>query len=630
MLTTTDTKQLFRLLANVSSPPPPCPYFELLSGTGILTESRARIEIAQLITGPSGPSGRTSTFAIASELSIDPLVVDRLLPTTAELTGWGRVGASTIIKTGEFESLKLQLKDELSKGVVSTVDFCRRTRIDAELLRRLLPADHEGWLGAESVYGKGYYEDVKALASARLVDAQVPVELVSLDSVASVPFLRKVVADVLREGVVKGTLEGEKFVPDAYVQSRHTALVDELQKDGLISVKTLLKERAVDPEAFVKKHVPEAVLLASHFVTPAFISQMESTTLKFVKTNGWSDTKDSEKRLEVEDEKRLRQIVLKDLPELCEVAGVVVSKDLETGLQARCRSFAREKADIAWRRRSKEKPAAIKRQELTQLLGSGQSLISPAVLSHFTNSLLPYAVSQFNDRYEQMRQAVLASAKAIFINKYHVRFYIHLKGVEGIKDPSLKSRLAGDLLQYARDSGITAVEKLETVLIVEDPNVNLQLLNDLRGVLQQTGAGKPENCLKDIQRALRNLEADFPVEDVLAKKKANMMEEINSHLQNSKDLSLALLSTLLLILATKSEGVLKATGKYVPKLLKEVQGTGIVSDQHLALMNRVKAAALGKSDLSGDEIAQLRSIGMRCVGVGTIRYPAGQTAGSYA
>jgi hypothetical protein len=174
--------------------------------------------------------------------------------------------------------------------------------------------------------------------------------------------------------------------------------------------------------------------------------------------------------------------------------------------------------------------------------------------------LLPYAVSQFNDRYEQMRQAVLASAKAIFVDKYHARFYIYLKGVESIKDISLKSRLAGDLLQYARDSGVTAVEKLETVLIVEDPNVNLQLLNDLRVVLQQTGAGRPENCLKDIQHALHNLESDFPIKDALTKKKANMMEEINTQLQNSKDLSLALLSTLLLILATKSEGVLKATG----------------------------------------------------------------------
>jgi len=374
MLTTTDTKQLFRLLSNASSPPL-CPYFELLSGTGILTESRARIEIAQLITAPSG---RTSTFAIASELSIDPLVVNRLLPTGAELTGWGRVGASTIIKTGEFESLRLQLKDELSKGVVSTADFCRKFRIDADLLRRLLPADHEGWLGAESVYGKGYYEHVKALASTRLGDAQMPVEMVSFNSVAPMLFLRKVVADILKEGIVKGVLEGEKFVPDAYVRVRHRALVDELQIDGLISVKTLLKERVVDPEAFVKEHVPEAFLLASHFVTPAFVLKMEGSILDSVRKNGWSDTKDSEKRLEMEDEMRLRQIVLKDLPELYEVAGVVVSSDLEAGLQTRCRSFAREKAESAWRRRSKEKPAAIKRQEVSSILcaqSSSDSLI---------------------------------------------------------------------------------------------------------------------------------------------------------------------------------------------------------------------------------------------------------------
>ena len=47
-------------------------------------------------------------------------------------------------------------------------------------------------------------------------------------------------------------------------------------------------------------------------------------------------------------------------------------------------------------------------------------------------------------------------------------------------------------------------------------------------------------------------------------------------------------------------------------------------------MDRVKTAALGKCDLSGDEMAQLRSIGTRCVGVSAIRYPAGQATESHA
>ena len=76
---------------------------------------------------------------------------------------------------------------------------------------------------------------------------------------------------------------------------------------------------------------------------------------------------DPEKRLTSEDEKMLRQIVLKNLPGLHEVAGAVVSKGLEANLQDKCRIFACEKAESAWRRRAKEKPtdAPIKRQEVS-------------------------------------------------------------------------------------------------------------------------------------------------------------------------------------------------------------------------------------------------------------------------
>jgi hypothetical protein len=158
-----------------------------------------------------------------------------------------------------------------------------------------------------------------------------------------------------------------------------------------------------------------------------------------------------------------------------------------------------------------------------------------------------------------MRQAWMDSARTAFLDKYHARFSIHLEGLESIKDASLKSKLAVDLAEFARENGLAAVEKLEVALL-EDPNVNLQPSQDLRSALQKTSIGRLESYLKDIDTALHKLKPESSIEDLLVKKKSTMMQEINAQLQGSNDLSLTLLSTLLLLLAANSGGVIKATG----------------------------------------------------------------------
>lgn len=200
------------------------------------------------------------------------------------------------------------------------------------------------------------------------------------------------------------------------------------------------------------------------------------------------------------------------------------------------------------------------------------------------------------------------------MEKYHARLCIHLSGLDSVKDASLKSKLAVDLVEFARENGITAVEKLE-VALREDPNVNLQPLQDLRSALQKPSAGRSESYLKEIEAALHKINPGGSIRDMALKaKKLSMMEEINSQLQSSKDISLTLLSTVLLLLAANSDGVIKATGKYVPKLLKEVQNAGIGSDTQIAAMSRMKAAAVGKGDVSDADVAELKSIGQQCVG----------------
>lgn len=419
MLTISDTKQLFRLLANAdaaSSPPllpsqqqqepqqekqqQQCPCIEFLSGTGITTESHVRAEIARIIGG----QGRTSTFEIAGQLSVDPGVVERLLPpstTTTALGGWGRVGASTVITSGEFAALGLCLREELSRSVVSAAGFRGRYRIDAELFHRLLSsattttttthdADDPGrewaWLDSDNVYGLHYYRTVKAILVARMRDARAPVDLAlsladSTDSATPTPpplaLLKKAAAEILQEsGGIWGAVAGNRFVPEAYVAERRRALADNLHTAGLLSVAALQREGVGDPAAFVATHAPGALLLASsHFATPAYISLLAASVRDSVATKSWGAVTakgPEDEGLAPDDLKRLWALVARELPQLhLVVAGVFVSPELEAQLKAQCRVFARRQADAAWRRRATQRQqrqpgvSTIKRQEVT-------------------------------------------------------------------------------------------------------------------------------------------------------------------------------------------------------------------------------------------------------------------------
>ena len=371
-----------------------------------------RAEIARIIGG----QGRTSTFEIAGQLSVEPGVVERLLPPSTATTvpgGWGRVGASAIITSGEFAALRLRLREELSQSVVSAADFRSRYHIDTELFHRLLPsasiattttstaststtattatddADSHGrewaWLDSNSVYGLQYYQTVKASLVARLRDARAPVDLLlpQADPAGSatidpppLALLKKAAAEILQEeGSIRGVVDGTRFVPEAYVAERRRALVDSLHTTGLLSVAAIRREGVGDPVAFVTAHAAGALLLASsHFATPAYISQLSASILDSVATNSWGvvSAKGPEgDELAPGDLKRLWALVARGLPQPHPViAGVFMSVELEARLKAECRVFARRQADAAWQQRAsqrqQQKPgvAPIKRQEV--------------------------------------------------------------------------------------------------------------------------------------------------------------------------------------------------------------------------------------------------------------------------
>lgn len=69
-----------------------------------------------------------------------------------------------------------------------------------------------------------------------------------------------------------------------------------------------------------------------------------------------SSVQDPENRLSPEDEKKLLGIVRKNMPKVQLIGDRLVSKGLEDELRQKTKAFTSQKADAAWKRRSKSSP----------------------------------------------------------------------------------------------------------------------------------------------------------------------------------------------------------------------------------------------------------------------------------
>ena len=143
---------------------------------------------------------------------------------------------------------------------------------------------------------------------------------------------------------------------------------------------------------------------------------------------------------------------------------------------------------------------------------------------------------------------------AAFLDKFLTRFHIYRTGVDGLGQSVLKKELTLHLLRWTRSNGGKALEKVEAA--TRDPSVDLQML---RTILQRADTARPQDLLVEISLALRRLEPDG-MDDIIVSKRKAMLLEIHGDLQSFKEPSLALLSTLILLHATRSTGILKVTG----------------------------------------------------------------------
>lgn len=185
-----------------------------------------------------------------------------------------------------------------------------------------------------------------------------------------------------------------------------------------------------------------------------------------------------------------------------------------------------------------------------------------AILSHLVNAIYPRTSLVFSTHLRELKDSEIRAAKSLFVEKCYVRFYLHQVGLEALVDAPLKAKLAADLLEYARGMVTSALDKLESVFLLD--NDNMLDLQQLR-LLLKAEATRPQLALQEIKDGLiklvqQDLAFDLPSRENLEKKKRGMVDEMQTQLENTGDPSLMLLLAIIILHSSKTPGVLKATG----------------------------------------------------------------------
>lgn len=443
---------------------------------------------------------------------------------------------------------------------------------------------------------------------AGLIRGGRPIEFAKLPVFDSVPAqaISKITNSVAKTHKF-GWVEGKHFVPNRYREKIVQELRSRLEAEEVIgkleSRKRRLKQQAnIDTErkeleqTFIKLELDDLTSVlgsafgispTSHIISKTFQEKLQLQADSNLASNGVAEFYDS--RLSKEELSNLAKSY-KSKTKGNKVRGrVVYKKDLESRWEEQAKLSADGSAQLALKEKVSLRTA--ERSMLQKAFAGLPEDLAAALAGDYWDTFR----SEFQTRLaKHLDEAVLATMEN-FMSRTYTKIRVYVDAASLIEDAALKKKLMEDLEKYALETLAKESKKLDTTL------------NELTGE-----KGTPYNTLftatptpiDGLPALLSSKDLPLPSPAALAEKKASLLADLRTHFATTKDASLALLLYLLLAFARGSEGaVLRASGKYVPKLLKEVQKRGFVSKDEAEVLSKAKERVVAGA--KGEEAARL-------------------------
>ncbi|KAK6502267.1 hypothetical protein TWF506_002850 [Arthrobotrys conoides] len=562
-------------------------------------------------------------------LDVDDKYISAIVSTLPE-DEWGLNGREIIPKQ-PFAHLENTLRNYLASKVVTVITYSREENITIEFLKKLVGyLEREWdlkvcWLGDRYIYSQKFLEGVVEDIKNDIKDAETPVEFENLAVVREgnwpVEFGQKVLGRVGKEDV-DGTWTGSNFVPSIYKTRRQGEVVDIFKKEGVIAVKAVKRGYIDKPDEFLKERVGEVSLLKEHYVTKEWLEGVTEAAEKELENTGVANVKELASKLTPEEQLNVQELFRKkQTRKLLEHGGCLVTRELLDELLKASFGYAKEEAEKTWAATEKGRPMAltsvISWRSLSAFLVKDDRLLQAASDS-IAQSFLPKVSASYSDRVGELRETANAAARVHFVDKVYLRFVINRAAIEKIQDAGVQGKLAQDLMMYYQKIIVDGLTKLrDRVADTQSQRMNERIEDAISTVTNvfSSDDNKPIAGLHVIQQELESLMKDIgvnrPTEEEFDVSVKNKMEEMRSELrmqlEKASDLSLMLLVVLILLFSEHEGGILRATGKYAPKILKQLRHR--LTDADYEFLNFVKGAVIARSSVGGEDVERLRAWG---------------------
>ncbi|KAK6353381.1 hypothetical protein TWF696_005347 [Orbilia brochopaga] len=596
------------------------------SGVGVCSRRAVEDCLREVIEN----GGERVTFGeLGRRLDVDERYISSILTALPE-DEWG-VNGRQLIPKRPFVVLENDLRARLENEVVTVARYCREKEIQVDFLRRLLDylktewSVEVCWLAEQRyVHAAKFSEEVVDRLKNELEEATSPVEFMELPLLESIEYpaeyIQQLQARILADDDLDGFWTGNTFVPTAFKTTCQEKILEQLHSRGFVDHKELKGAYIDKPDAFFEARLAGVTALSSHYVTHEWLEKLEIAGTRSLDEHGFADI-----RVQAQEFSPQEQAYVQDLfkkrhkKRLLNHGGCLVTQALVDELIHKAIAYASQEADKSWATAVETTvpitlATPLPWRRLLNVFTVGHEAIPQSALESIAQVAAPKASVQYMERVNELREAANGASKSVFVDKIYARFQVNMAAVAEIQDAALQDKLAQDLIAHYHRVILDGLTKLLDRVADSAGRRRNEQIEDAAKSIAETCAlvesVKWMDALRSLQAELRGVAqiigADEPSDDTLKAKKAEMQTELKAPLAKATDASLMLLVVLILLLSETGEGVLRASGKYAPKLLKILRPK--IPESDYKFLSDIKSAVIAKAPLTEQDIHKLRAL----------------------
>ncbi len=227
------------------------------------------------------------------------------------------------------------------------------------------------------------------------------------------------------------------------------------------------------------------------------------------------------------------------------------------------------------------------------------------------NDLKKSTRDAFTAETQKLKQEADRQFQTLWHHRLMAKLNLYQAALEALTDGKLRDELRASLETHLRQNLLPDVlQKAEKRGMIRDKAMrrNVDSLNAFL-VSSRTSRGDFETSFADLIAALetfaRKQKIDRLSEGELELKKESQVNEMVKSMREDNDPARLFLTLVVILLSTKGPGVVYATGKFAPRLLKQLRGT--MDAEQFGALETVKDAVKG-GKLASDQKAFIISI----------------------